>query len=483
MKKATWRKQHKWLGLGISFFLLMFCVSGVLLNHRSLIKDVNVSRAYLPKRYEFRNWNGGLLKGTLDIGRGPMSDSLNSEAPCRSLLLYGNGGIWLTDTKASCFKDFNGGLPAGADYRQIKNVVKMGNEAGSPLFAVSPFRLYRHDAHGAWHAVEIPLGEDEKLADVACHGDTLVVLSRSFVYTSLPPYNVFRRIQLHAPKNYDGKVTAFRTVWMLHSGELFGTAGRLIADAIAVVLVLLCVTGFVFWLRPKHKLLLRTSFKLHNKIGRTTIVLTLLIVITGWCLRPPVMIALALTKIPALPGTTLKSPNPWNDKLRMLRHDETNHDWLLSTSEGFYSLNIKQAKAKKIDGAPPVSVMGLNVLEKGPNGKWYCGSFSGLYIWDRQQGIATDYFTGKLAPKEAGAPFGKKAIAGMSLDFSSPVVADYHEGTSFAAQPATMKQLPMSLWNVALEVHSGRIFIGNIATYVFIFIMGLLIAWCLWSGL
>ena len=144
---------------------------------------------------------------------------------------------------------------------------------------------------------------------------------------------------------------------------------------------------------------------------------------------------------------------------------------------------IKQAKAKKIDGPPPVSVMGLNVLEKGPNGKWYCGSFSGLYIWDRQQGISTDYFTGKLAPKEASAPFGKKAIAGMSLDFYSPVVADYHEGTSFAAQPAIMKQLPMSLWNVALEVHSGRIFIGNIATYVFIFIMGLLIAWCLWSGL
>ncbi len=93
MKKGTWRKQHKWLGIGLSFFMLMFCVSGILLNHRSLIKDVNVSRKYLPSRYEFRNWNGGLLRGTLDIGKDLMVDSMRNVDSCRQLLLYGNGGI------------------------------------------------------------------------------------------------------------------------------------------------------------------------------------------------------------------------------------------------------------------------------------------------------------------------------------------------------------------------------------------------------
>ena len=62
----------------------------------------------------------------------------------------------------------------------------------------------------------MPLDDDEKLTDIASHGDTLVVLSRSFAYVSLPPYTTFKRIQLSAPKNYDGKVTAFRTVWLLH---------------------------------------------------------------------------------------------------------------------------------------------------------------------------------------------------------------------------------------------------------------------------
>ncbi len=479
MKKGTWRKQHKWLGIGMSLFMLMFCVSGVLLNHRSLIKDVNVSRRYLPSRYEFRNWNGGLLRGTLDLDKRLEADSMGPVDSCHNLLLYGNGGIWITDSKASYFKDFNEGLPEGADYRQIKNVISLDNRR---IFAVSPFGLYRYGVHETWHEVKMPLENDEKLTDIALHGDTLVVLSRSFAYVSLPPYASFKRIQLHAPKDYDGKVTAFRTVWLLHSGELLGVAGKLIVDAIALVLLLLCITGFVFWLRPKRKTLLQTSLHWHDRIGKYTITLTLLIALTGWCLRPPVMIALVLNKIPALPGTTLRSENPWNDKLRMVRYDESCHDWLLSTSEGFYSLNLEKATVNPIASAPPVSVMGLNVLQKDKKGRWLCGSFSGLFVWDRQHGVATDYFTGKPAPKKAGAPFGKKAIAGMSQDFNVPAIAEYYEGTNFAPQPASMNQLPMSLWNVALEVHSGRIFIGSIATYIFIFVMGILALWCLWSG-
>ena len=145
-------------------------------------------------------------------------------------------------------------------------------------------------------------------------------------------------------------------------------------------------------------------------------------------------------------------------------------------------MSLDGGVVRKISSAPPVSEMGLNVLQKDKEGKWLCGSFSGLFVWDRRHATSIDYFTHKPAPKTSGPPFGKKAIAGMSQDFQVPVVAEYYEGTSFAPQPATMNHLPMSLWNVALEVHSGRLFIGSIATYVFIFVMGLLAIWCLWSG-
>lgn len=77
----------------MTLFMLLFCVSGILLNHRSLIKNVNVSRKYLPGRYEYHNWNGGLLRGTTDIGHLPPSVSAGTADSCRHLLIYGSGGI------------------------------------------------------------------------------------------------------------------------------------------------------------------------------------------------------------------------------------------------------------------------------------------------------------------------------------------------------------------------------------------------------
>ena len=44
MKRITWKKHHKWLGIALSFFLLMFCLSGIVLNHRWLVRDVDISR-------------------------------------------------------------------------------------------------------------------------------------------------------------------------------------------------------------------------------------------------------------------------------------------------------------------------------------------------------------------------------------------------------------------------------------------------------
>lgn len=56
--------------------MLMFCLSGILLNHRSLIKDVDVSRKYLPSRYEFKIGMAGCW-GTLALDD--------------AILMYGNG--------------------------------------------------------------------------------------------------------------------------------------------------------------------------------------------------------------------------------------------------------------------------------------------------------------------------------------------------------------------------------------------------------
>lgn len=491
LKKRTLLKQHKWIGIAICLFLVVFCITGILLNHRGLVRNVNVSRHWLPARYEYRNWNGGLLRGTARL------DS-------SSVLLYGNGGIWITDNRCSSFRDFNAGLPEGADYRQVRNVIKT---AGGYFYAVSPFGLYRLQG-SRWQAVDVPTADGEQLADVASHADTLVVLSRDYAYYATAPYNHFTRVSFGVAPDSDSRVTLFRTIWLLHSGALFGTAGRIIMDAIAIALALLCVTGLILWLRRKGK---RMAFKLHDRTGTYTIVLTILIVLTGWSLRPPLLALIAKARVPALPGTALYSDNPWQDKLRLLRHDSTSGDWLLSTSEGFFSFSGLANKAnwtnktnqtnwanwanranqpnqanpiipRKIAGAPAPNVMGTTVLRDLGNGRWLCGSMSGLQLWNRHSRTVVDAFTGHPVPAASAMPVGKHAVIGYSADFGSPFVVDYNSGARFAPQPEFMRWLPMSLWNVALELHSGRIYAGNLGSFLFIFLIGVFALWCLWTG-
>ena len=511
MKRATWRKHHKWVGICLSFFLLMFCLSGIVLNHRAWLSGVDVSRGRLPAAYRFRNWNNGLLRGTLRWAEARPSARQTMAAGDSSVhvLVYGAGGIWLTDPSGRAFADFNRGLPTGADRRSVR---AMARTAGGDLFALTSFGLFRLDRGvgqepsgspsasapaplanlntARWISVPVPTLPGERLTDLATRGDSIVALGRSRLYVARAPYDCFRAVELQQPADHDGRVTLFRLFWLLHSGELFGLPGQLVVDALALVLIVLIVTGWMYWLLPHRIHLLRRrgrdvraagrlmnrSLRWHNSLGRWTIVLTLLLCFTGWCLRPPLLIPLALTSVPPPPGTTLHSANPWRDKLRMLAYDETEGDWLLSTSAGFYTLrtwdDVPQAATA---GAPPVSVMGLNVLRMDPQGRWLCGSFSGLYVWDRRAGRSWAY--------GASTSSGEQSTAGYSSDFLvGPVVVDYSSGTDLIAQSQSLSTLPISLWNLALEVHTGRIYLGSLATLFFVFIAGAAALWCLWSG-
>ena len=241
MKRKTWHKYHKWLGIIICFFVIMFSLSGIILNHRSTFASMSISRKFLPSSYTFKRWNNGLLRGTIRYK--------DQQSKTEKVLIYGAAGLFLTDSTASSINEFNNGLPAGADYRQIRGVVQTPQ---GELFAAGIMGLYRLKEHNTWQQVSLPKeDDDELLSDISMRGDTLVVLSRSYLYISSAPYNHFQRLQLHAPAGYDGKVSLFKQLWLLHCGGLFGTWGKLFMDAIALVLILLSVTGIWLWARPK----------------------------------------------------------------------------------------------------------------------------------------------------------------------------------------------------------------------------------------
>ena len=533
----TWKKYHRWLGLVLSVFMLVFCVSGIILNHREVFSGCEVSRKWLPASYYIKNFNNGVVKGTLV--KKSAAHSLSSEN-CDSVLVYGCAGVFLTDSRLSTWQDFNAGLPESIDERNVRHVVKAKD--GSLWCAAALRDVYRYDENShRWKKVELP-GNEERIMDVALAKDsmTVVALTRSRVFTIVPfvqygeivkigkssseTYRVESKI-IPAPKKYEPKTTLFKLVWHLHSGEFFGLPGKLVVDAIALVLIVLSITGILLFILPygirrAKKLAAKArmkrlgkqfawNMKWHNKIGYVTIVLTLWIAITGMCLRPPLMVPLVLSKLPQAVG---EDGNVWQDKLRAIRWDAVQGDWLVSTSEGFLRVDEDFSQAPKMlpdDECPKLSPMGVTVWESDGKGGWIVGSFRGIYRWNpvnHSLNQILDYFTGKPSEETSMIPISDNLVCGYSEDFlgGKPLVFDFAKGVEDAKgqavalcndEPKTSRNeesmsdlicetAPMSLWNVALELHVGRCyspFLGPLSD-LFVFLSGLLITLVLLSG-
>ena len=206
----------------------------------------------------------------------------------------------------------------------------------------------------------------------------MVVLSRSNVFSSEYPYDKFTKSTLKSPVDYDGKVSLFRTIWRLHSGELFGEFGKIIVDLLGVAVIIFSITGLIIFIFPKivrrlkskgkkfsgYIATLRPSYKWHGKLGYWLTALILILFISGTFLRPPLLIAIIRSNVKPLPFTTLDSSNPWNDKLRCINYDTLKSEFILYTSEGFYTMETLTSQPKRIISAPRVSVMGVNVMKQ-----------------------------------------------------------------------------------------------------------------------
>ena len=570
----TWKKYHRWFGLVLSVFMLVFCVSGIILNHREAFSNCEVSRRWLPASYHIKNFNNGVVKGTvvknqktasdsteqsLAVEKNPSIHANSSESP-DSVLAYGCAGVFLTDSRLSTWQDFNAGLPESIDERNVRHIVKAKD--GS-LWCAALRDVYRYDENShRWKKVELP-GNEERIMDVALGKDsmTVVALTRSYVYKisifdscrlqgkpAMAKFHVGPATVVPPPsEDYEPKTTLFKFVWHLHSGEFFGLPGKLVVDAIALVLIVLSITGILLFILPYgirrvKKLAAKArmkrlgkqfawNMKWHNKIGYVTIVLTLWIAITGMCLRPPLMVPLVLNKLPQAVG---EDGNVWQDKLRAIRWDATQGDWLVSTSDGFLRVDEDFSQASKMlaaDECPKLSPMGVTVFESDGKGGWIVGSFRGIYCWNPVKSATNrtsavdsvsvlslkdsanhpssqilDYFTGKPSVETSMIPISDNLVCGYSEDFlgGKPLVFDFAKGVEDAKgqavdlyndEPKTSKNeesmsdlicetAPMSLWNVALELHVGRCyspFLGPLSD-LFVFLSGLLITLVLLSG-
>ena len=112
--------------------------------------------------------------------------------------------------------------------------------------------------------------------------------------------------------------------------------------------------------------------------------------------------------------------------------------------------------------------MGVNSYELINDSTLLVGSFEGLYLWNFVNGEIIDAFTNKpyRKPERRGPPIGESMVAGLiNKENGEKVVFDFNSGASvlnsesnFVKMPEKIQQQAMSLWNVALEFHTARIY-------------------------
>lgn len=487
------RKFHKWPGIVITIFVILFTVSGIFMNHRSLISKIDISRSVLPQDYSYQNWNKGAVKSVCHLGKD-------------SALVYGNIGIWLTADNFQTFSDWNAGFAKGIDNRKISKILKTPD---GRLFAGTYFGLYEYsEKQHEWQKIPLPVDE-ERITDLIMQRNELLVQTRSYLLKSSDG-QTFHPIVLPAPEGYSGEVSLFKTLWMLHSGEIWGEVGKLIVDLFGLAILIISLTGLMHFIFPKWMKRRRekkksntalvaarnTNLKWHNRLGWIFIPFLILVTITGMFLRPPLLISIASSMVSPIPGTVLSSSNPWYDKLRRVVYDEQQQIFIFSTYDGLYIIN------ENFDGPmlqpisqPPVSVMGCNVLEKIAENNYLVGSFNGLFVWNPFTGQVIDYIAGNpySIPQVAGPPVSKDMIDGwFSDDNGNEFYFDYNQGvvtvqgnTSFGKMsPEIIEKSPISLWNLSLEVHTGRIFEHLLGMFYLLFVplAGLCILIVLISG-
>ncbi len=487
-RRSSTARWHRWIGLFFTLFILVFAISGIFLNHRKAISSIDVPRSWLPKSYQYINWNNASVKG---------STKLSPD----SILLFGGNGIWLTDSVLSFFTPFNQGMKKGVDNQITHNVLKTSSGA---VFAVTTFDCYQYDfSTNSWKSHSDKIKTEERLADLASHHDTLVVLSRSHGYISQPPYAYFEKVTLANTKEGKQEVSLFKTLWTFHSGELFGLLGKLWVDFLGVITIILGLTGLLLFFTPRlirrrRKVqkptfslvkLFKGSLQWHNKPGYALFYLLLILCLSGMSLRPPLLISIIKIKHKPLSFTTQDKTNPWHDKLRCIRYDEFNQEWLVYTSDGLLAYENIKGTPYKLQDIPPISVMGLQVFEPKDSTTWVAGSFSGLFHWNRETGESRDYFTGEIPePPKMGPPVISNPISGFSSDFKEEIAFNYFEGAqskmSIPQMPKEFQQAGMSLWHLSLEAHTGRIytFLPEIVILLFIPISGILFLIVLISG-
>jgi hypothetical protein len=144
---------HKYLVLvGLLYFFVM-AVSGILLNHPSLIRAISIGPDWLPSSYRIANWNRMAM-------REAVFDSNDSSIH----YICGKTGVWASRDGGRSYTHLDKGFPASAYDRDTNCILSTKIKDAEYLLAGTRNGIYAYDMGAdapSWSRID----QEERLAD------------------------------------------------------------------------------------------------------------------------------------------------------------------------------------------------------------------------------------------------------------------------------------------------------------------------------
>lgn len=472
--KTKWL--HKYLGLLLIVFLMWMSISGILLNHPELIANVSAPNWLTPKSYKVENWN-----------RSSLINLLYSQHNPDIVYLAGKKGVWKSVDGGRSFSAMNNGFPHSDFYLKTNHILLWGKDQ-SLLFAATDGGLFVCDlVTDIWRPVPLS-GRPEKVVRLLEVEQRLLAFTDSHVYSSPPPFDLkFERVSV-VREVKERQVSLIKVFFDLHDGSILGASGRLLYDAIGVVLFFLSFSAFYGWFYRKHikhqssstrkifkPFIYRLILKYHIRTGIWTAALLIVIGGTGLFMRPPLIAAIADIYIPAKYYPGFLDENPWSEKIQNALYDRNTGQIVIAASDGLWRGNADFSNPfAKVAFNVPLFVMGATVFEQDQD-NYLIGSFSGMFRYNPRRDQAVNLFTGVVGKAESSIKPAELMVAGY---FKTPQgeefittheqgllpLADAERSNRFTVPQTLNRNYRLPLWNYMFELHNGRIFkdfIGN----------------------
>jgi len=473
--KSKWI--HKWFGLPLILFLMWMSISGILLNHPDMISGISVPGWLLPEQYRPENWNRSSLISLVYSKKNP-----------RVLYAAGKQGVWRSTDGGYDFDRFENGFESSDYYKKTKHLFLSEGKFPTLLAATDGGLYVNNLSNGQWK--NLPLGDmREAVRKILPVKDDLMVFTESNVYVRKGNDSDFRFKKMNWSRfEPEQRVTLVDLFFHLHDGRVWGFPGKLLFDFAGIVLFFLSVSAFYVWYFPnkmkryKRKKLninvqkkskpFRFFHKYHRKLGIWFALILLIIGVTGFFMRPPVLAIIANGSVPASMYPGILPENPWEKKVQNALYDLVEDRLIISATDGVWIGSPDFSKPfVKEELNVPIFVMGPSVFDAYGLGGYIVGSFNGIFHLERATGKPVDMLTNKYINKWSNVrpgefmvtgffrtPEGDEYITSHKQGLVSLNKTDLNRDNRFLMPGQLKSEYRMSLWNFMFELHNGRIF-------------------------